>query len=377
MPRFRPVPGLILAIAALAGCQSAPPAMPVPTEIIEYVIPWENAFPNDVVVDTAGAVWFTDRITHVVGRFDPMTGSFSRFSPPTEKSAPYGLIVAPDGGLWYAASTAGILGRVDPASGGIEEHVIPGATGGPQQLVMLDGVIWFSLREANALGRYDPRTGESRLLTVEGRLRPYAVTVTPTGRIWYNTLDNGYLIEVDPRTDALRIHDLGERPATGPFATMRYVDADGRPRMRAISDSAEYAALPDSLRMTANINRVRPRARRLASDPDGAIWLTDHGGSRIVRFDPANRTLTSFRSLDRGTRPYGIAVSRQGTVVYSDAGLDAITILDPVSGERTSLRLPTPDGAVRQIWIDDRRGNIWLPMSDVGRLAVARARQDP
>lgn len=367
--------GIILAAAGTA-CHKARPSWPIPNEIIEYTIPWENAFPSDVVVDTAGRVWFTDRIVHVVGRYDPATGEFSRFEPPTPRSAPYGLIGGPDGGLWYAASRAGLIGRVDPETGAIEEYPIRGAEGGPQQLTLVNGIVWFSLRDTGSVGRLDPVTGASRLIHIDGGLRPYGVAVAPGGHIWYSSMDNGYLIEVDPVTDSVRIHDLGEPAPSGPFAWVLHVDSAGRRRAQPIADSAGYAALPDSVRERASLNRVRARGRRLAADSAGGIWLTDFRGSRIIRFDPALRTLVSYRSLARGTSPYGIALTRGGMVVYSETGADAITILDPETGERTTLRLPTQGGTVRQICIDEERGNVWLPLSDAGKLAVARVRRE-
>jgi virginiamycin B lyase len=367
---------LIVTASAVAACQKAAPGWPEPTKIVEYAIPWNDAFPSDIVVDSTGIVWFTDRIVHVIGRFDPSTGTFTRLTPPTPKSAPYGLIGAPDGGLWYAASTAGLIGRIDPATGQIEEHRIPDAAGGPQQLALSKGVIWFSLRDTGAVGRFDTRTGAMRLTWLEGRLRPYGVAVTPDGHVWFSTMENGYLVEIDPDGGPPRVHDLGEPPPTGPFASLRYLDENGRPAIRMIADSAEYLALPDTLRLRVQIHRVRPRARRLAADSAGNLWLTDYRGSRVVRFDPARRDLTSFRSLARGTAPYAIATTRSGLVVYSATGVDRLVILDPESGARTMLDIPTPRGTVRHLWIDELRGNVWLPMSDVGRIAVARAR-DP
>ncbi len=71
---------------------------------------------------------------------------------------------------------------------------------------------------------------------------------------------------------------------------------------------------------------------------------------------------------------YAIAVMRSGAVVYSETGIDAVTILDPESGERNTARIPTQQGTIRNVFVDEERGNIWLPLSDVGKLAVARFR---
>lgn len=361
-------------VLGMAACGRRPVPRLMPTEVLEYEIPWENAFPSDVVVDTAGEVWFTDRLAHVLGRFDPATAAFDSVSLPTAKSAPYGFIEAPDGGLWYAASRAGLLGRLDPATGRVSEYRIPGAVGGPQQLAWVDGVIWFSLRDANSVGWFDPRTGENRVFEIEGSLKPYSIAVTAAGTVWFSTYDAGYLIEVDTRTYGIRIHDLGEAPTRGAYGTLIESDSAGARRFRAIRDSAEYAALPDSVRSRVRLNRVRGREKRIAADAQGRIWIADFGGGRLIRFDPATREHVSYRMLAATGGPYGITTTADGRVWFGETGNGALVVLDPESGERTRVPMPTPGGTIRNLAVDLERGFVWLPLSDIGRLAVARLR---
>ena len=358
-----------------AGCASRGPAGPRTFDMVEYAIPWSNAFPSDVVVDSAGRLWFTDRIAQVIGRFDPERETFDSIHPPTPQSTPYGLIVAPDGGLWYGGSRAGLLGRIDPATGRIEEHHLAGAQGGPHQLAWVDGVIWFSLRESYRIGRYDTRTGETRLFApFEPRLKPYSVAVGTAGRIWFNTLDSWSLIEVDRVGETIGVHALSEAPPPGtPWGRIVVRDDTGRRRTRILADSAEAAALPDSLRERVIVNRVRGAAKRMAGDPRGTLWIADWRQNRVVRYDTRTGEMTTFPSLGE-TQPYGLTVAPDGRVWFSEKGTESIVMLDPETGERARLALPTAGGVVRHIAIDEARGNIWLPMSDIGRIALLRLR---
>jgi virginiamycin B lyase len=134
---LRVVPGLPFVLAlplVVASCHRARPRLPAPSAIREFVVPWVNAFPSDIALDSAGRVWFTDRLTHRIGRLDPATGEIVGYATPASKSAPYGFAAGPDGGLWFAESGAGRVGRVDPSDGSITEYPLPGVTRGPHLL---------------------------------------------------------------------------------------------------------------------------------------------------------------------------------------------------------------------------------------------------
>jgi streptogramin lyase len=169
-----------------------------------YRIPWTDAFPSDVAVDGSGRLWFTDRLTHGLGVFDPTDATFERIETPTAKSALYGLIRTPDGMLWFGESNGGRLGRLNPGTG---------------------------------------------------------------------------------------------------------VDVDGDRRIHV-------------------------------------------------------------ETLSQPSRPYGITVDRRGWVWFAEQGNETIVVYDPRRRARRVLRLPVPGGTVRNIAVDDERGRAWLPLSDVGVIAM-------
>jgi DNA-binding beta-propeller fold protein YncE len=86
----------------------------------------------------------------------------------------------------------------------------------------------------------------------------------------------------------------------------------------------QRSVLPDQIIADAGLNG----ARGVALAPDGSIYVTDTGNSRIVRFDSNGKVLTSWgtRSPDgelppsAGTliEPWGIAVDSEGRVYVAD-----------------------------------------------------------
>jgi len=354
-------------MTTLAACRQARPALPEPLAVREWAVPWENAFPSDMALDDEGRVWFTDRLTHVIGRFDVETEEFVSIPTPTGGSAPYGMVRGPDGGIWFAESQQGKLGRVDPESGRIEEYVVSGGReGGPHLVAASGGSIWFTMREARSYGALDIATSEVRLwrtppatygravpdsLLDRYRPEPYGIAAGPDGKVWIGVMGGWLLYEVDAKSGIMREHDLSVPPADSlldRYAAGR--SADERARM-------------------AVAMRSRGVARRLAIDARHGVWLSDFGRSRVVRYDSRNGTQESFESLQQPSEPYGIAVSQAGFVWYGEKRNDRLVGLDPATGARVHAGV-TPGATIRHVLIDDTRGRIWLPLSDRGRIGL-------
>jgi virginiamycin B lyase len=338
---------VVVAVVLAAACGRrgpdgpAPVALPQLSAVTEYVVPWKDAFPGDIVVDSTGRVWFTDRLTHAIGSFDPETAEFRRHPTPTALTAPYGLIAAPDGSLWFAGSRARLLGRVDPATGGIREYPLPDAEGGPHLLAWRAGEIWFSLREGRGYGRFDPQTGASTVYRLEAHHRPYSVAATRDA-VWMSSYGAFRLLAIDPVSGVVSVHEL---------ATATRLDT-----------------VPEPAPGGRPVRRWGGEALRIVAAAGGGIWFTDFSSGRVVLYDPAAGTLRAFETLEPRSEPYGLTVTSRGLVVYGEKNLNRIVLLDAVTGERRRALVPTPGSVVRNIVVDEARGRIWLPLSDTGRL---------
>lgn len=339
--------------------------MPEDARILHYEIPWEGAFPSDVVVDEEGRLWFTDRLTHAVGMFDLDTERFDRYPTPTVHSAPYGLIRAPDGTLWFGESNAGRLGRLDPRTGAIEEVEIPGLERtGPMLLAWSDGAVWFTARDrSGAFGRHDPTTGRSsvwREALPHSRSGPhqdrvYGIAATPSGQVWVARYGGVRLYRVDERPDSPTVVGM-DRPYLATLSPSQLEELE--PRLRALWEG----------------RRVGPGIRRMAAGVDGWVWVTGYGTGEVMGIEPASGDTIHVRSVVRRSEPYGIAVDGRGRVWYSERGTNLLVVYDPATDRRSALTLPVSGGTVRNIAVDLERGRVWLPLSDVGVIAVLELR---
>jgi len=342
---------MLLLLAATTSCASLQRGSRLPqlSAVREFTIPWPESFPSDVAVDAQGRVWFTDRLHHRIGRFDPVTETFEQFPTPTPRSAPYGMIAQDEHILWFAESGAGRIARLDTRTGDIVEYPVGVSRGGPHMLALRDGVIWFTVRDSMRYGRFDIGTGSAELFQLEGRQRPYSITATRDA-VWFNLFETPILVEVDPSTGAATQHAL--RPPAPP---------------RGISI--------DSLRaLNARIARGAGEVRRIMSDRDGNVWFTDmtRGGIGVWLAD--EDTMHVLRPPEPGGVAYGIALMRNGLVWFAENARAQVVVQDPQTGERAQAQFTTRGGTVRHIAVDEQRRRVWLPMSDRGVLGLVEYR---
>jgi virginiamycin B lyase len=82
---------------------------------------------------------------------------------------------------------------------------------------------------------------------------------------------------------------------------------------------------------------VGPHSLQVA--PDGAIWMTLALGSQLARFDTQSETW-NIHALEEGIYPHTLRFDQQGRIWYTMAVSNHVGLLDPATGEQTSIRLP-------------------------------------
>lgn len=116
--------------------------------------------PDDLVLGTDGALWFTEPGTNAVGRVvpAPRQPAITHAPLPTPGGAPSRIAVGPDDRVWFSAPGTRRIGRID-AAGQVVELPLPGTVGNPGDVAAApDGALWFVERDGgrDALGRITP-----------------------------------------------------------------------------------------------------------------------------------------------------------------------------------------------------------------------------
>ncbi len=115
--------------------------------------------------------------------------------------------------------------------------------------------------------------------------------------------------------------------------------------------------------------------RGIATAPDGSIWFTEHGASRIGTVTPGIGTVIPQGSVvehpttTSGAGPESIAVASDGSVWFTESAVDKIGEYSPTTGTMTEY--PVPSGAPAQITIgpDD---NAWFTEPAANKIGTVK-----
>jgi virginiamycin B lyase len=339
--------GLIVLASALGGCQqlaepaslpalapapspAAPsPADPAPADtqpvIQEYPVP-PGSRPHDVAPALDGGVWYTAQGAGELGWLDPATGE-TRHIDLGDGSAPHGVIVGPDGAPWITDGGLNAIVRVDPATSEVQTFPLPADSPSANlNTATFDnqGVLWFT-GQSGIYGRLDPAVGQVKVFPAPRGRGPYGITTTPSGEVYYASLAGDHIARIDKQT--------GESTVIEPPTAVQ-------------------------------------GARRVWSDSQGRIWVSEWNAGQVAVYDPAMDDWQEWRLPGDNPRAYAVYVDDEDMVWLSDFGANALVRFDPNQEAFEVFTLPSSSANVRQIL--GRPGEIWGAESGVDKLVVIR-----
>lgn len=294
-------------------------------EAREWPVP-TPAFARDPAVAPDGSIFIAVMNGNRVARFDPETERFREWEmPPGHR--PHGLLVDARGIVWTTGNGNGTIGRLDPASNEIREYKTPSGGGGPHTVVISnDGrTLWFTLQSGNRIGRLD--TANGRIVEYRTSGGPYGITLDQRGQVWFCRMSDDKLGILDPMSGAMT-----------------------------------ELALP-----------AGSRPRRMATAPDGSLWVTLFGSGKLAQVDPADRRVLREVALPAGHNggTYAVTVDARGMVWTNEISTDTVVRLDPASGDLQRVKLPTANAGIRKMVVD-ASGRLWYMGSHNGRLGMVR-----
>jgi virginiamycin B lyase len=320
---------LVVTIAAFAAGDA------LNVQINEYEVPTPKSRPHDPAVGPDGSLWYTGQGANELGRLDPKTGEFKEYPLKTPGSGPHGLVADRKGNIWFTAISGGYIGKLDPATGAISEYRPSGGIKIDPHTPVFDhdGTLWFTNEETNYIGRLDPKSGRMTLTkSPTPHAVPYGIVVLQNNMPIFCEFGTNKLATIDPRTMTIHEYPL---PATS------------------------------------------ARPRRIVLAPDGTIFYTDYARGYLGHFDPAAGKLLKEWASPGGadSEPYGIAITNDGVVWYSESGVSPNTLVrfDAKSESFSTKQIPSGGGVVRNMVATPDR-QLYLACSGANKVAVVDVR---
>lgn len=245
------------------------------------------------------------------------------------------LQVMPDGSVWFLIPA---LDRIAVLQGEVmrqwqirdDNHL--GAN--PVDFEIDGDLVWFLCNGESGidaghsiLGRLDTTNGQVREWEVPGS-RPAGFYRAPDGKVWIPQTDQR-LQSVDLQT--LEVVDYRARSEDGRTQTIAYSD--------------------------------------VVVGSDGALWMTDFGNNRLVRFEPGASTETSWTLFDPAfaiLSPSQIQFDEAGRVWISEFTGGRMDRFDPVTGELVSYL-----GFLNPIHFDLFGGRVYVAEANGGNGQIA------
>jgi streptogramin lyase len=293
--------------------------------ITEYDLPRKEAEPHDVILDSAGTVWYSDFGEQVLGKLDPKTGQVTEYPVPLLK---------------------------------------PGFPTGSLELQLdKDGNPWLAMMYQGGIAKFDKRTGKFEVFplpkdlqrnhTQESMVMPVFSYVD--GKVWTNNQDNHSILRLDLKTGTYE--DLGTFaiPGAGRNMAAYGIPADHQNNLYLLDFGGE-----DIGRIDAKTKQFKDyptpsrgsRPRRGMVDAQDRLWFAEFGANSVAMFDPKTEKIQEWKMPTPWTAPYQAVMDKNGEVWTGSMFSDRVVRLDPKSGEATEYLLPRETN-IRRVFVDN------------------------
>lgn len=330
-----------------------------------------NVGTHDMAVDFKGDAWFTTYYPNhfrSFGKIDPQTGKVTAYKvdgPGGWVRLVHSVLTGPDGVMWLpvvgkdsemsdpkAAASMG-LGRIDPATQKLEIFTPPSTMHAAGQFVSVDGKgkVW-TVTSAGAL-RFDPDTKTFTEFLSPSMHTPlfstYGLAGDIDGKGWWTVISE----------DKLGIGD----PATGKSTELQLAPRAEMKEFTTEEDRKFYARTDDLGPLSINTSSPFDRTpRRLGADPsEPYVWAADFYGQDLAQVNTRTLEVKHHDLPIRYASPYGVKVGKNHVVWTALRNADRVGSYDPKTDKWTVYQLPTVGSECRDITIDEKTGDVWLP----------------
>ena len=315
------------------------------------------------------AQWITDASLATVVPMVPRSSPKVReYMMPMPQDLPHDVAVDAEGKVVITGMFSHKMYRLDPASGALETLDIPMERANPRAVVIDgQGAWWVLLGAPRRIARRDPNLGTWKLHDIG--MYPHSIGVDGAGRVWFNghfTRDPEQIGFLDAAMGSVTLRDVPAHPVLakvdgGPIPYELRIAPDGSIWISELGGNrlVRHDPAANTFR-TFDMPTPHSGPRRFDFDAAGLLWIPEYSGGKLTRLDPATGRFTQWELPVKDAAPYVVRVDRQrGDVWIGTGAADAVFRFDPRTARFTTYDLPTRGALVRHLDIDPRTGVVW------------------
>ena len=278
----------------------------------------KGSFPDQIVHDKLGSIWFTQPADDLLTSFNPESGEWEHISV---GPAPDGLTIGRDGKLWFGEYQGDSMGMYDPVTEEYKQFKIPYANPAPAiPYEDKNGLIWISDHQSNKVSVLD--------LTTE----KWEVYEPPVANSWVVQLIQS---DIPIWDDIFATHCFSNSIGRIDYLNRVYRDVplgvSSCPAFLSPVGKNLYISLwSEGSLMKLNTEdgsitefKINSSTWReggtgpLASDSDGNVYFASLSNGRVYRFDTHTEKLTYISGL--GRTKDGLVIAPDGTVWVAES----------------------------------------------------------
>ncbi|OFW39865.1 MAG: hypothetical protein A3F70_04410 [Acidobacteria bacterium RIFCSPLOWO2_12_FULL_67_14] len=294
--------------------------------ITEYDMPRRTIQPHDVVLDSAGTVWYSNFGEQAVGRMDPKTGRVTELEVPTRKpgfpTGELGLQFDREGRLYFGMMYQAGVARLDPKTETFEIFEIPKEFNRDQaqinmpapQFSHVDGKLWTQNNGFAVVHRIDLTTGKSETFKPFGDPKDgenhniYDIIPDSNNNLYFTDFQHEHIGRIDAKTGDMKLFQAPTR-ASSP--------------------------------------------RRGQMDAQGRLWWAGYRANLVGMFDTKTEKFQEWPAPTPWSAPYDVVLDKLGFAWTGSMSTDRVLRLDPRTGEFSEYLLPRTSN-IRRVFVDNR-----------------------
>ena len=294
------------------------------TPIKEVALPEGLSSAQSIAIDSAGRIWFTEKVGKKLAVYDPEKKEFATHPLPSSwgNIGFSNITLSPDGEIWFTVTRwvesveePHMLGRFTPADGYFTKYALPHNSIPEELIVDAKGTIWFFASNKNNLYRIDPKTFALKgypIPTVNGH--PRSLAADQKGHIWFAESNANKIGEFAPEQEVFHEYEV-----LTAFANPGKISIDKHGKIWFVEVTANRIGVfsPGQNRFDEVIiptSGSSPVA--LVNDDNGNIWFLEYKGNKVGVFNSEKATFHEYDIPNFNSLPADMVIDRKRSLIW-------------------------------------------------------------